>query len=69
MKKGVGSIAAYFCKAKDIAHQLTLTSNPVEEDDLISYILASLLAHEYEALRTSLNTRVEQIRLDELSCS
>ncbi|KAF3791562.1 hypothetical protein EJ110_NYTH14235 [Nymphaea thermarum] len=49
-----------------MAHKLALTSKPVENDNLVSYILASLPTHEYGALRTSLNTRVEHIELEEL---
>ncbi|KAF3788298.1 hypothetical protein EJ110_NYTH21185 [Nymphaea thermarum] len=64
--KCIDSIAAYFHKVKDIAHQLTLTSKPVENDDLVSYILAGLTTHEYGALRILLNTRAEQIELKEL---
>uniref|UniRef100_A0A5K1DGQ8 Retrotransposon gag domain-containing protein n=1 Tax=Nymphaea colorata TaxID=210225 RepID=A0A5K1DGQ8_9MAGN len=66
IRKGTDSIATYFHKVKGIAHQLALASKPVENDDMISYILVGIPAHEYGALRTSLNTRVEQIELEEL---
>ncbi|KAF3784912.1 Retrovirus-related Pol polyprotein from transposon TNT 1-94 [Nymphaea thermarum] len=66
IRKGTDSIANYFHKVKGIVHQLALASKPVDNDDLMSYILAGLPTHEYGALRTSLNTRVEQIELEEL---
>ncbi|XP_031486468.1 uncharacterized protein LOC116254917 [Nymphaea colorata] len=66
IRKGIDSIASYFHKVKGIAHQLALACKPVENDDLMSYILAGLPTHEYGALRTYLNTKVEQIELEEL---
>nr|VVW53608.1 unnamed protein product [Nymphaea colorata] len=65
LKKGILSKEAYVHKAKMIAHQLATTSKPVDEDDLVLYILNGLPS-EYVAFRTRIETRKEAITLNEL---
>ncbi|KAF3774738.1 hypothetical protein EJ110_NYTH45097 [Nymphaea thermarum] len=56
----------YFCRARSIAHQLALASKPVDDDDLITYIMTGLPSGEYGSLRTTLNTRVDPINMEDL---
>ncbi|KAF3785677.1 hypothetical protein EJ110_NYTH27333 [Nymphaea thermarum] len=52
-------------KERVIAYQLAVASKPIDDDDLVSYILRSLSA-EYLVLKTSMETGKESIGLNEL---
>ncbi|KAF3776583.1 hypothetical protein EJ110_NYTH47891 [Nymphaea thermarum] len=56
---------AYFQKVRVIAHQLAIASKPIDEDDLVLYILRGLPV-EYLAFKISLETRKEPVSLNEL---
>ncbi|KAF3781847.1 hypothetical protein EJ110_NYTH34015 [Nymphaea thermarum] len=66
LKKGHESITTYFHKAKGLAHQLAMSSKPVDEEDLVMNILSGLPTDEYGTLEASLCTCVDPINLEEL---
>ena len=65
LKKGSQSIADYFQKVKYIADSLTTSSSPIDDDDLIIYILNGLPS-EYAAFKTSIRTGSAPINIEEL---
>ena len=65
LKKGNLSIPDYFQKAKSYADLLASIGQPIHENDLITQILAGLPS-DYNDLVTSINTRLEDMQLDEL---
>ncbi|KAF3780954.1 hypothetical protein EJ110_NYTH37991 [Nymphaea thermarum] len=65
LKKGNMSMDAYFQKVRVIAHQLAIASKPIDEDDLVLYILRGLPV-EYLAFKISMETRKEPVSLNEL---
>ena len=65
LKKGNMSISDYFQKAKSYADLLASIGQPIHDNDLITQILAGLPS-DYNDLVTSINTRLEDMQLDEL---
>jgi hypothetical protein len=66
LKKGSQPIAGYFQQAQGFAHMLAAIDHPLQESDVVSYILAGISA-DYDPLVTSITTRQEPIHLDDLS--
>lgn len=64
-KKGNSSATDYFTKMKGFSDEMAAAGRPITDDELVEYILTGLPA-EYEALVTSLVTRVESVTIDEL---
>ncbi|XXG76297.1 hypothetical protein AAC387_Pa08g0670 [Persea americana] len=70
LKKGSLSMSDYFQKKKSIVDNLAVVAQPVSDFDLASSLLSGLLSglsSEYEAIITSITTRVEPISLDDLT--
>jgi hypothetical protein len=65
LKKGNISIPDYFQKAKSYADLLASIGQPIHDNDLITQILAGLPS-DYNDLVTSINTRLEDMPIDEL---
>uniref|UniRef100_A0A2N9HK34 Integrase catalytic domain-containing protein n=1 Tax=Fagus sylvatica TaxID=28930 RepID=A0A2N9HK34_FAGSY len=65
LKKGNMSIPDYFQKAKSYADLLASIGQPLHDNDLITQILAGLPS-DYNDLVTSINTRLEDMPIDEL---
>ncbi|KAF8391616.1 hypothetical protein HHK36_023922 [Tetracentron sinense] len=65
LKKGSDPISKYFQRAKTLAHQLAAAARPIQDEDLLLYILGGLPS-EYGPFRTSISTRVESISLADL---
>jgi uncharacterized membrane protein YgcG len=65
LKKGNMSIPDYFQKAKSYADLLASIGQPIHDNDLITQILAGLPS-DYNDLVTSINTRLEDMPIDEL---
>lgn len=65
-KKGSMTMSAYFAKMKRLADTLAIASKPIENGDLVNYILTGLESQEYEYLVISLLARGESLSLDDL---
>lgn len=65
LKKGGDSMSEYLLKAKSIADQLAIASKPLDDDDLILYILGGL-GPNYGPFVTSIIARDAHIRLSDL---
>lgn len=65
VSKGASSIADYFAKMKGLANDMALAGRKLEDEEMVSYILAGL-DMEYNAIISALATRLEPITLDEL---
>jgi hypothetical protein len=65
LKRGNLSIANYFHKFTSLVDTLATTEQPLNDFDLISFILASL-GSEYNAFVTSVTTRLDPVSLEEL---
>uniref|UniRef100_A0A2N9GEP2 Reverse transcriptase Ty1/copia-type domain-containing protein n=1 Tax=Fagus sylvatica TaxID=28930 RepID=A0A2N9GEP2_FAGSY len=65
LKKGNMSIPDYFQKEKSYADLLASIGQPIHDNDLITQILAGLPS-DYNDLVTSINTRLEDMPIDEL---
>jgi hypothetical protein len=65
LKKGNMSIPNYFQKAKSYANLLASIGQLINDNDLITQILAGLPS-DYNDLVTSINTRLEDMQIDEL---
>lgn len=55
----------YFLSIKQMAHELALAGQPFKNDDIITYVLASL-GQEYDSLASTITSRVDPITLEEL---
>lgn len=64
-KKGNKSVAEYVSKMKSLADEIATTGKPLDEEDLVSYILAGL-DYDYNPLVSSVATRVEPLMVAEL---
>ena len=64
-KKGGSSIFDYFQKFKGLADTLVAVGQPLNDFEIISYLLASL-GPEYDPFVTSVTTRVDPLSIDEL---
>uniref|UniRef100_A0A2N9FYI8 Retrotransposon Copia-like N-terminal domain-containing protein n=1 Tax=Fagus sylvatica TaxID=28930 RepID=A0A2N9FYI8_FAGSY len=65
LEEGNLSIPDYFQKAKSYADLLASIGQPIHDNDLITQILAGLPS-DYNDLVTSINTRLEDMPIDEL---
>ena len=64
-KKGNSSIVDYFHRLKHTAATLAAASQPLNDYEFTSYLLAGL-GSEYNSLVTSITTRVEPLTMDDL---
>jgi hypothetical protein len=65
MKKGNNSIAEYVGKARTLDDKMTLADKKIDDEELISYILAGL-DYEYNPFVPSLVTRPDVITIGEV---
>ena len=65
MRKKELSVADYYNKVKNLADTLSVIGQPLQEEEIISYMLAKL-DYEYDALVTSISTRTNPIFLTNL---
>jgi hypothetical protein len=65
LKKGSQKIAKYFRKAQNLAHALVAANQPIQDSKLVSHILVGL-GTDYDSLVTSVTTRPDSIKLDDL---
>jgi hypothetical protein len=65
MKKGNNSIAEYVSKAHTLADEMTLAAKKIDDEELISYILAGL-DYEYNPVVSSLVARPDVITIKEV---
>jgi hypothetical protein len=65
LKKGATPVSEYFHKEQALGHSLAAINKPLQESELVSYILAGLGA-EYDSLVTSITTRIDPISIDDL---
>ncbi|KAJ8639207.1 hypothetical protein MRB53_015901, partial [Persea americana] len=65
LKKGADTMSEFLLKAKSIADQLAMALKPIDDDDLVLYILGGL-GSEYGPFVTSITTRETHIRLSDL---
>ena len=64
-KKGEMSAAAYFAKMKAYGDELAVAGRPVQEDEMVSFILAGL-DYDYNSLVSSVMGRIDPITLSDL---
>ena len=64
-QKGNQSAGAYFATMRGLADELAATGKPIQDDELISYILHGL-DQEYQPLISTLDARVSPTSLDEI---
>ncbi|XP_073352578.1 retrovirus-related Pol polyprotein from transposon RE1 isoform X2 [Aegilops tauschii subsp. strangulata] len=64
-QKGNQSAGAYFATMRGLADELAATGKPIQDDELISYILHGL-DQEYQPLVSALDARVSPASLDEI---
>ncbi|XP_062203134.1 uncharacterized protein LOC133905394 [Phragmites australis] len=65
MQKGNLSISEYFVKMKALGDEVAASGKPLDEEDLVAYILNGL-DEDYEPAISGLMTRVEPVTLGEL---
>jgi arginine/lysine/ornithine decarboxylase len=65
LKKRDMTVNVYFHKMKALADELTSIGQPLRDDDLISYILASL-PKEFDALYEVVNNRTMPMQVHDL---
>lgn len=65
VKKGSQSITEYIQRIKHLSDSLASASSPIDEDDIIIYVLNGL-PPEYESFKTSVRIRSEPMSLEEL---
>ena len=65
LKKGDSSITDYFQKAKNLSDTLAAIGKPLEDCEIVSYLLAGL-DPAYDPLITSITTRVDPMTLDDV---
>ena len=63
-KKGGSSISDYFQKFKGLADTLAAAGQPLNDFEIVSYLLAGL-GPEYDPFVTSVTTRVDPLSIDE----
>ncbi|KAJ0984996.1 hypothetical protein J5N97_003352 [Dioscorea zingiberensis] len=59
------SISDYFRKVKNLTDTLSAIGNPLQEEEIVSYLLAGL-GSEYDPLVTSVTTRIDPITMGDL---
>uniref|UniRef100_A0A453NPG5 Retrotransposon gag domain-containing protein n=1 Tax=Aegilops tauschii subsp. strangulata TaxID=200361 RepID=A0A453NPG5_AEGTS len=64
-QKGTQSVAAFFAHMRSLADELAAAGKPLDDDELISYILAGS-DMEYQPLVSALDARTSPVTLDEL---
>lgn len=64
-RKGNLSITDYYTKMKDFGDEMAAAGRPLDEGELVEYIIAGL-SSEFESLVSALLTRVEPIGMEEL---
>ena len=64
-KKRDLSAAAYFCKIKGLATELAAAGSALQDDDVITYLLAGL-GPDYDPFVTSMTTKSEALTLDDV---
>ena len=64
-QKGNQSVAAYFAAMRGLADELAAAGKPIQDDELISYLLHGL-DMDYQPLVSALDARVTPVSLDEL---
>ena len=64
-QKGNQSVASYFATMRGLADELAAAGKPIQDDELISYILHGL-DQDYQPLVSALDARVTHASLDEL---
>ena len=65
VQKGTQTVGAYFAHIRSLADELAAAGKPLDDDEVISYILAGL-DMEYQPLVSALDTRKEPITIDDL---
>lgn len=65
LKKGGSAVSDYFQKFKALADTLAAAGQPLNDFELISFLLAGL-GSEFDPFVTSVTTRVEPLSLEEL---
>ena len=63
-QKGQQSVASYFAYMRGLADELAAAGKPLQDDELISYILNGL-DMEYQPLVSALDARIVPVTLDE----
>ena len=58
--KGTSTIAEYYSKMKALADEMASAGRRLEDDEMVSYILAGL-NDDYDSVTTSISNRVEPI--------
>ena len=64
-QKGNQSVATFFAAMRGLADELAAVGKPIQDDELISYILHGL-DMDYQPLASALDARVTPVTLDEL---
>uniref|UniRef100_A0A453JN00 CCHC-type domain-containing protein n=1 Tax=Aegilops tauschii subsp. strangulata TaxID=200361 RepID=A0A453JN00_AEGTS len=64
-QKGNQSVASYFASLRGLPDELAAAGKPIQDDELISYILHGLDV-DYQPLVSALDARVTPVTLDEL---
>ena len=64
LKKGNSSIADYFHQFKTLVDILAATAQPLNDFELVSFLLASL-GSNYDSFVTSMTTRVDPLSIKE----
>ena len=62
-QKGNQSVASYFASLRGLADELAAAGKPIQDDELISYILHGLDV-DYQPLVSALDARVTPVTLD-----
>jgi hypothetical protein len=65
MKKGNDSIIEYVSKARTLADEMAITGKKIDDEELISYILAGL-DYEYNSVVSALVARPDAIFIGEV---
>jgi transposase InsO family protein len=65
IKKGNLSVSDYFQKVKQLTDTLAAIDHPLQDCEIISYLLGGL-STEFDSLVTSVTTRIDPMKLDEL---
>lgn len=63
VKKGSMTMSAYFAKLKRLVDTLAIVGKPIENANLVTYILTRLESQEYKSLVTSLLARGESLQI------
>uniref|UniRef100_A0A453AGS3 CCHC-type domain-containing protein n=1 Tax=Aegilops tauschii subsp. strangulata TaxID=200361 RepID=A0A453AGS3_AEGTS len=64
-QKGNQSVASFFAAMRGLADELTAAGKPIQDDELMSYIIHGL-DQDYQPLVSALDARVTPVTLDEL---